>query len=471
MDVTRKTKIGLRLQRYVFTALFLAGIGLLAWLSTQYVHQTDWTADGSNSLSADSLRLLDTLKKPVQITAFARENDTLRKQIREMVARYQRGKADLTLEFVNPDKEPERIRELGVTLDGELRVTYDGRSERVQELSEQAITNALLRTARQGERWISFLAGHGERDPLGKANHDLGAFGADLQRKGLKVQTLNLAQNPQIPDNTRLLVIAGPQAALLPGELDLIRGWLDRGGNLLWLTDPGENAGLEKLAEYFGIETLPGVIVDATTQLFGIENPDFVLVTEYPAHPITRELRLMSLFPRTAALEWNRKEGWDGQPILSTLERAWTETGELSGEIRFDAGGEERAGPLDIGFAFTRPRNTDAQNADAPDAGSADTETGTDASVAEQRVIVIGDGDFLSNAYLGNGGNTDLGLNLVNWLSNDDDFIAIRAKTAPDQSLNLSTAAQTTIALGFLIVLPLALIGSGLFIWLRRRKR
>ncbi len=464
MDVTRKTKIGLRLQRYVFTVLFLAAIGLLAWLSTQYVHQADWTAGGRNSLSADSVRLLGTLKDPVQITAFARENDALRGQIKEVIARYQRSKPDVTLEFVNPDKEPERIRELGVTLDGELRVSYQGRSERVQELSEQAISNALLRTARQGERWITFLTGHGERDPLGQANHDLGNFGADLQRKGLKVQTLNLAQNPQIPDNTRLLVIASPQVALLPGEVELIRAYLDHGGNLLWLADPGEHAGLEKLSEYLGIEELPGIIVDATTQLFGIQNPDFVLVTEYPPHPITRELKLMSLFPRTAALEWNRKDGWEGQPLLSTLDRAWTETGELSGEIRFDEGGEERAGPLDIGFALTRALDDGQQAAQA-----ADTEA--DQSGREQRIIVVGDGDFLSNAFLGNGGNLDLGVSMLNWLSNDDDFIAIQAKAAPDQTLTLSATAQTVIAAGFLIALPLGLLGSGLFIWLRRRKR
>lgn len=465
MDVTRKTKIGLRLQRYSFTLLFLVAVGLLAWLSTQYVQQADWTVGGRNSLSADSVRLLGTLKAPIHVTAFARENDALRGQIREAVAKYQRVKPDITLEFVNPDKEPERVRELGVTLDGELRVTYQGRSERVQELSEQAISNALLRTARQGERWISFLSGHGERDPLGQANHDLGNFGADLQRKGLKIQPLNLAQNPQIPDNTRVLVIAGPQTALLPGEVDLIRQYVDAGGNLLWLTDPGEQAGLDKLAEYFGIETLPGVIVDANTQLFGIQNPDFVLVPEYPPHPVTRELRLMTLFPRTAALAWNPKEPWQGQPILSSLDRAWTETGALSGEIRFDAGGEERAGPLDIGFALTRTRENNATDAKSPSATTAEQ------SSREQRVIVVGDGDFLSNAYLGNGGNLDLGIAMINWLSNDDDFIAISAKSAPDQTLTLTSVMQTLIGVGFLIVLPVLLIGSGLFIWLRRRKR
>lgn len=456
MDVNRKTIFGLRLQRYSFILLFLAAIGLLAWLSTQYVRQADWTAGGRNSLAEDSVKLLATLDGPVQITAFARENEALRGQIRDLVARYQRSKPDVELAFVNPDVEPERVRELGVTLDGELRVAYQGRSERVQELTEQALTNALLRTARQGERWIAFLGGHGERSPQGQANHDLGNFGAELERKGLKAQLLNLAQDPQIPANISLLVIASPQVALLPGEIGLLRAYLERGGNLLWLSDPGESAGMEAIAELLGIEFLPGVIVDATTQMFGIQNPDFVLVPEYPPHPVTRELRTLTLFPRSTALVWNRSETWQGEPILSSLDRAWTELSPLTGELRFDAGTDERAGPLDIGFAFTR--TVDVENADA-------------GTTREQRVIVVGDGDFLSNAFLGNGGNLDLGLNMVHWLSHDDDFIAIRAKAAPDQTLALSQAAQSAIGFGFLFVLPGALLGAGLFIWLRRRKR
>lgn len=460
MDVTRKTTLGLRLQRYSFIIMFLGAMGLLAWLSTQYVQQADWTAGSRNSLSTDSERLLDSLKEPVVITSFARENEALRNQVRDLVARYQRHTSEITLEFVNPDKEPERVRELGVTMDGELRVTYQGRSERVQELTEQAITNALLRTARQGERWISFLSGHGERNPGGLANHDLGNFGAELGRKGLKVQTLNLSQNPQIPDNTSLLVVASPRVNLLPGEIDILRHYLDQGGNLLWLTDPGEHSGMDGIAEYLGISFLPGIIVDATTQLFGIQNPDFVLVPEYPAHPVTRELRTMTLFPHTLALEWDRREVWEGQPLLSSQSRAWTETGPMAGDIGYDAGSDERAGPLDIAFALTRPHD------------SVDPEAGAESAESrEQRVMVVGDGDFISNAYLGNGGNLDLGLNMMSWLSNDDSFIAIRATSAPDQSLNLSSTAQAIIGLGFLFAVPLGLLGSGVFIWLRRRKR
>ncbi|MEE8429415.1 MAG: ABC transporter, partial [Gammaproteobacteria bacterium] len=172
---------------------------------------------------------------------------------------------------------------------------------------------------------------------------------------------------------------------------------------------------------------------------------------------ITRELNIMTLFPRAAALELNDSGDWNGRPLLTTLARAWTETGELVDEISYNEGSEERAGPLDIGIVLFRNR---------------EQENGDDSSEpVEQRIVVLGDGDFISNTYAGNGGNVELGLNIIHWLSHDDAFIAIRPKAAPDQILTLSNTAQIVIGIGFLFVLPLLLLFTGLIIWLRRRKR
>lgn len=455
MDVTKKTKRNLRLQRYLFTLLFLAAIGLLGWLSTQYRIQADWTYGSRNSLSADSARLLEGLDESLRVTAFVRDQGPLRDQIRELIGRYQRVSPGLELEFINPDRAPEQVRELGVSMDGELRISYQGRSERVREHTEQAVTNAILRVARQGERWVGFLTGHGERDPHGQANHDLGRFGAALERKGLKVRPLNLAETQSVPENLSVLVIASPRLELLPGEVRLVRDYLEAGGNLLWLADPGETGDMPSVAEYLGVEFLPGVIVDASTQLFGIQSPDVVLVTAYTPHPVTRELQAMTLFPHAQALQLNAAGDWEVEPLLSSMESTWTELGELEGKIGYDAGTDERAGPLDLAYALSRNRQSEAEAGEA----------------SGQRVVVMGDGDFLSNSFLGNVANLDLGLNLIDWLSHDDRFIAIRPRAAPDQSLELGRTAQAVIGFGFLFVLPGLLLVAGLVIWLRRRKR
>lgn len=456
MQITRHSRRQLQLQTLIFVIGLLIVVGLLAWLSTRYSIEADWTRGGRNTLSLESRQLLDEMPEPIHITAFVTDNDVIRAHIRDLVSRYQRYKPNVELLFVNPDAEPERTRELGISVDGELLIAYQGRSDKVQSLSEQSVTNALLRVARQKERKVAFLGGHGERDPKGQANHDFGQFGKLLGQKGIELSSLNLAETPSIPKDINLLVIADPRVSLLPGEVHILNKYVEQGGNLLWLAEPGSSAGLEPLAETLGIEFLPGVVVDATTQLFGIENPAFAIIPSYPMHPVTREMTSLTLFPQAAALEVDSPpDSWDAEPLLTTLDRSWTEIGPISGTIKFDKDSDERMGPLDIAYAFTRTRKA-AQNDD---------------DSSEQRVVVIGDADFLSNAYLGNAGNVDLGLNLFNWLNHDDEFIAITARTAGDVNLELSKVAQALIAFGFLFGVPLLLLGSGVTIWWRRRNR
>jgi ABC-type uncharacterized transport system involved in gliding motility auxiliary subunit len=486
MKINARTHLQIRLQNLVFTLLFLTLIGLAAWLSTRYQRQFDWTANARNTLSEASVKVLDMLQGPVTVTAYAREDKALRDRIGDQVGRYSRHKADFQLNFVNPDTQPAQVRELGISTDGELRVEYQGRSEKVQEASETALTNALQRLARAREQTVVFLEGHGERSPKGQANHDLGQFGEELGRKGVNISMVNLAVTSAIPDNADLLVVAGPSVNLLPGEVGLVQAYLKKGGNFLWLAEPGELHGLAPLAQQLGLKFLQGLIVDASTQLLGINDPSFALVADYGPHPVTTGFETMTLFPAAAAIVEEGTTDYQREPLLSTLPRSWTETSPLQGKIQFDADKGEQEGPLHLAYALTRELKPDEPK--KPEAAPPKAKTGKvaaeptpppepkpesagDGKPHEQRIVVMGDGDFLSNAYLGNGGNLNLGLNLINWLSQTDQFINIGAKTAPDRTLNLSPIASGTIALGFLFLLPIALIGTGATIWFKRRRR
>lgn len=460
MLVTSKTRRNSRLQSITFTVLFLAVLGVLAYLSTRYTFTADWTASGRNTLSDASSAMLAQLDSPVTITSYATEDEAVRHAVNELVDRYRRRKSDITLRFVNPDLEPDTVRALGIRVNGELRVEYQGRAENLQNLSEQGLTNILQRLARSGERWVVFVEGHGERKPQGVANHDLGQWTQQLTAKGFKVQTHNLVKNPQLPENTRVLVLAGPQMDLLPGEVAIINQYVAAGGNVLWLTDPGSDEkhfGLASLATQLGIGFESGMIVDPTTQVLGVSDPRFALVADYPSHAINRGFDALTLFPQSHGLIITPPDGWQAQVILQTEKRSWSETGDMSGSIQFDVANDV-PGPLTLGVALTRALSAgDAESQDDPP--------------RQQRVVVTGDGDFLSNAYLGNGANLLLGMNMVNWLANDDQLINIPVKTATDRSLQLSPLAQGMIGIGFLFVLPLLLAGSGFLVWWLRRKR
>ena len=153
------------------------------------------------------------------------------------------------------------------------------------------------------------------------------------------------------------------------------------------------------MADALSIRVLPGVIVDGAGQAFGIQDPSFVAVNRYPSHPALAGFDLGTLFPQPVALAQLSPPRWDFKSILQSSQQSWNETGHIpkagepAGDVRYDGTDGEISGPLDFGFAMTRlsPR---------PGAG-------------EQRVVVIGDGDFLSNSYLGNGGNRELGTRVV----------------------------------------------------------
>ncbi|MDH5190894.1 MAG: GldG family protein [Gammaproteobacteria bacterium] len=475
MTPDNRSRIFNRIQTVMFVVLFMALIGLLAWLSTRYTFQADWTSGARNTLSEPSQELLSRMEPVIQITAYARETDGLRDGITEMIGRYQRYKENIELSFINPDTMPDQIRELGITQDGELRIKYEGRTEKAQSINEQTITNALQRLMRSGERWIVFLEGHGERRAHGQANHDMSEWASHLERKGIKIRSINLVNTPGIPDNTNVLVIASPQVDLLPGEVRIIREYINKGGNVLWLNEPGKLNGLESVAEPLGIEFQPGTIVDPVSQLFGVKHPAFAVVADYGHHDVTMDFNTITLFPMACGLEIDAPEGWVGTPLLESSARSWSETGKLEGEVEFNKGSDIN-GPLTMGIALTRQKitNGDEEENNTENNTETSSEDNPENNVTnniDQRIVVICDGDFLSNSYLGNGGNLDLGLNIINWLSNDDEIIAIRAKTAPDIHLELTNVSSAVIGFGFLFILPLLLIGSGIFIWLKRRNR
>jgi len=444
MKITKKTHLQLRIQSIIFTLLFLVFMAMLAWLGERYNFSLDLTENNRNTLSPASIELLKKIDGPISITSFVKKNE----QIEKFIRRYQRYKDDISLSFIDPDIEPQLARDNGVRVKGELVLRYGERRENLQTITEQAMSNVLQRLARSAERYIVFLEGHGERSPRGRANHDISDWATQLQARGLNTQTINLGVNQKIPGNAAALVIAGPQVDLLPGEMSIITRYLANGGNLLWLTDPGGLHGLGGLAEQLGLEFLPGVIVDPTTQRLGLDDPRITVIAEYGNQAVTDNFSNLTLFPQANAIDLVEGSEWQAEPFLITAADSWSETGALQGEIALDAG-EDIPGPLNLGVILTR-----SQPSDTPQ---------------QQRIIVIGDGDFLSNQYLGNAGNQDLGMNLINWLSRDDAFLDIPVKTATDLSLEISPSTAGIIGLVF-ILLPIVLLVTGFLIWQRRRR-
>ena len=440
-----------RLQLWIMAVLIVLLAALLAWLSTRSSFVSDWSRAGRHSLSAASVSILEQMPDAIEISAYAREEPQLRELIRSFVSRYQRHKTDISLDFINPDAVPDEVRNLGIRVNGELVLRYRDRLEHVRSESEQEFSNALQRLLRESDQWLAFIEGHGERSPLDQESYDISVWGQHLQSRGLSLQPFNLARFTTVPDNTSVLVIASPRTEFLPGEAGTIIEFLQAGGNLLWLTDPGYSDGLDPLRQYLGVAFAQGTIIDIAGQVIGIDDPTITLATRqlYTDHPAVNGFDQTTLFPHAAALQPDQDSGWQAVPLVTSSTHTWLERGSLQGQVGFDEA-TDALGPFNLALALERQ---------APNANS-----------AIQRVVVIGDSDFITNAYIDNNGNLELGQRLVEWLLDDDSFIDIPARTAEDAQLELSSTMAIIIGVGLLIVIPAGLCTTGIVIWWRRRR-
>jgi len=445
-----------RLDGWLFAALLLLACAAIGYLGTRYDYRADWTANGRISLSPQSRAVLQQLDGPVEIVSYASPQGDLRQTIAGFLQRYQAVKRDISLRFVDPQLDPAKMRELGITVDGALILHYHGHEQRLDELSERSLTNALERLQRGNDRIVAFVTGDGERRADGQANADMGTFMAQLESRGMRAVPLNFAQVGAVPEHTDLVVLASPAMTLPPGAVQALVDYLHRGGNLLWLAEPGnDDLGLKPLAEALGVRVLPGVLVDGSGTALGLHDPRMIALGSYPPQAITHGFQLTTLFPQVSALAQVARSQWAVQAFLRSSPQSWTEFQPIdnskTSDIRFDAATGELKGPLDFGFALSRL-------SPSPDK-------------SEQRAVVIGDGDFLSNTFLGNGGNRALGERVFNWLLGDDKLVDLPPRGAPDRLLEISQGELNALSFGFLLGLPLLLLLiGGVTVWRRRRR-
>jgi ABC-type uncharacterized transport system involved in gliding motility auxiliary subunit len=400
------------------------------------------------------------MKEPINITVFATKDDAsggdnFRKGMIDFIARYQREKKNVNLKFINPSIEPKLAQDAGVKEDGEVVVEYNKRSEHIiPPIAEQEMTNLLVRLSRTNQQAVMYLDGHGERNLLGVKNHDIGEFGKQLEKKGFKFANPDLTVAQAVPSNGAMLVIASPQVNVSEVEAKKIKAYLERGGNLLWLVDDNNLRGLESVAEYLGMTVSPGIALDMASAQYGAD-ARVSFASLYGEHAITKNFMLRTLFPEAHQVTaiGTDENGWKVSNLVEVAPNGWLMAGKLAkgAKPEFNEKTDKR-GPINIGVALERIYGKKGQ-----------------------RVVVMGNANFLSNTFITNGGNLDLGVNIVNWLAGDDQLITIQPMPLKDINVTIPDSdsgrlVAWTVFHGFQYFLPLAMMIAGFYFWWKRRK-
>lgn len=457
------------------TALGIVLLVMLAFLSTRYHARWDWTEAGSHSLSSQTLKLLGGLERDVEVTALF--SAITAPPARDLLDRYSYVSDRFKVTFADPLAQPGLVRGLGISPErlegGLIHLTIGDESVEITELTEEKLTNAILKLTRHEQKNVYFLIGHNERPVEGEeADGSEGfAFAKNaLENENYQVQTLLLAAKGEVPEDADVVILAGPTRPLYDTEHKALARYLERGGALLVLVDPRAKTDVFEDLAGWGFEVGDDVVVDRVQGLFG--RPVSPLAAQYGDHPITRELRDATLFH--VARSVRPKAGGEGEftPLVLTSEASWGERDLdrffTAGKAEF--GGDDLAGPVSIAVAgVLRP----VGGVEEDEGESPDPEGGGDAESTqspEARVVVIGDSDFAGNKLIGEFRNRDLFVNSVNWLLGDVDAISIRPGQARASRMQLSSEQFLQIRYLSLFVLPQAIAILGVLSWWLRRR-
>jgi ABC-type uncharacterized transport system involved in gliding motility auxiliary subunit len=484
---------------FVATLSVLIILGLINFLGIRYHLRLDLTDSQLFTLSPQSRELVSNLPETMKVWLFSKEQNI---QDRELLDNYHRQSNKFKFEYVDPQLKPGIAEKFGVKDYGEVYLEFQNKRQVVQIISENERLSEVKLTARLQQitssktAKIYFLQGHGEH-PLSASKGAISQAIQGLIDKNFITSGLNLAEQPQVPDDAAVIVVAGPQKELLTGEITALQNYLNRGGNLLLMIDPNTNPKIDTILKDWGVRLDDRLAIDTSGANLQL-GPAAILVTEYGQHPITKDFgKNISVYPLTRPLEIDSVSGIESMALLKTkpYPGSWAESDQKSEKLEFNEG-KDLKGPLTLGVALTRklsnqtsptptpiptnsptpiPTNSPTPirtNSPTPIPTNSPTPipTNSPATAKESRLVVFGNSNFAVDGLFGQQLNGDVFLNSVSWLSQQDQqLLSIRPKEPKNRRIIISTFQANLLTISALFLLPLIGLVTGFIIWWKRR--
>lgn len=415
----------------------------------------DLTKNQIHTLSPDTVKTLEGLGHDVTAYAFYRSGEPGFDALQELFGKYERFGTHFKFEFIDPIKDPVRTEQFGIRQDGPRVVVKMGATEsRFQEVSEETLTNALVKVTHSSAKKVYFSTGHGEADCDDEGPTGLSGVKARMQNEGLAPEKINLASTAEIPVDAEALVIAGPAKPFQSGEVEAVKRYLRAGGKAFVMVEPNVDSGLDALLEAFNVQADQAMVIDPVSRLFGASEAIPVVQSYNEDSEITKDFKLNTVFPTARPLTVLRgaSEKADAQPLALSMQSAWGETDMAAREVQRDE--HEKGGPFPLVVTVTEETKA-AQNKRSDEA----------------RLVVAGDRDFATNKFRTAYGNEDFFLNSLNWLAAQTERITIRPRLRDASRLYLTPTQQASVFFLAIDILPVTLLTMGLVVWMIRRSK
>ena len=465
--------------RYGVNAAIMTGAFFVIILVANFLMYTnptriDVTATRVFSLSQQTSQVLGELETEVMANAFFISTNTdtsVKQQAEDLLNEFSRKTSNLQYRFLDP--ELNRAQAIKYNVTSYPTIVFEdvktGKIQGVSRFAEQDFITAILVSTDTQQKIIRVLTGHGESEVNRNANisslkdtgFDLAISG--LQRDNYQVQALNLKQIQNVPADTAVLIIPGPQNDLDEDEMMSIKNYVDSGGRILALFDPGTPMSFNNILIPYGISMGDNLISDAVSNVAGemltpmlqsangqyskseqtgVSIADEISVTFYPeSTSINITTSPEDIPPHVRFI-----------PLGLTTPASWLES-DIE-DLGYDE--SKSQGP----FVMFGILEANGSIAESPNEVYGNPTT---------KMIIFGDSDFATNKYFHSSDNADIFLNSINWLADDYELVSIRPKLTSYRELVVNSSERNFIKWSSWVIPPTIMLFFALIVWWRRR--
>ena len=440
----------------LYIMVVIAVLAAANYLANAHDASYDSTKNQRYSLSNETEKVTKGLKEDVTITYFDRSTECAR--ARALLGRSAHRSPRLKVVYVDLEKKPQLARSMGVRNLGAIYVQAGAKREEAKSLTEEEITGALIRALKTGDRNACFASGSGERS-IDDANRlGLSALRETLEKNNYKARSISLLGKADVPADCTVLIVAGPRLDYPDAEVAAIQKYVEDGGRALFMLDPplnvgreatSENPALVKLLDTWGVTVDKDLIRDVAAYVAQL-GPEAPAVEDYEAQPIVREMKgLATAFPLTRSLQVKTSSKATVEKLFATSAASFATTNLSGAEAGIDPK-KDKKGPFTLAAAGTCTGGKPG---------------------SQCRFVVVSSSIWASNGLfpVPSLGNRDLFLNMMNWLSSDEDLISIRPKEPEDQSFVMTKNQSNLVFYWSIFIMPFAIVLSGFMVWWKRR--
>lgn len=469
----------------IVTVIVLVVVVVINLLFEQLTLTIDLTEEELYSVGADSMEIIDELDQDIHIYGFYASGDedgSYAKMVVNFLTEYANLSDHISFDIKDPVSDPafanQYMKSTTETISSGNVVVASEKTGRYKILdlsdmltvaasqtsssgytvtgwnAEAAVTGAVQYVTSDNTPVIYQLTGHGET----VLDESVTSY---LNTSNFDVDTLSLVAGDAVdPSNYNTILVNNPQTDLTDMEYDTLLAYMEKGGRMIFLAEYNipEMTNFDKLLERFGMSlNRSGYIVETDTSNY-YSYPQLVIPNKQDAGDDTHEIiqnleegaQLMMLAPTGITINENMNRATKLTTLLDTSEGALIK-GSDSTTLAYEEGDEK--GPFNLAVIAVE-QEQDGSN------------------VRTAKMAVIGSStfiDYTKSSGLITNGNYLFFMNVCSFLQDEVSTLYIPSKEFSGARLSTTMGVAVTGGIVYVIVIPLIIVGIGVFIWIRRK--